>query len=60
MWQKIDLNGFRPFWYLIGIMLLTVFGFFLRGLLFSGVGGGSASSIVSKVGVKRAKEKKKS
>jgi hypothetical protein len=39
MWQNIEINGFRPFWYLIGISLLTVFGFFLRGLLFSGAGG---------------------
>jgi hypothetical protein len=51
-WQRIDINGFRPFWYLIGVLLLTVFGFFLRGLLFSGAAGGSVSSIAGKVGIK--------
>jgi len=35
-----------------------VFGFFLRGLLFSGAGGSSASKIVSKVSIKRDKKKK--
>ena len=57
-WQGISIGGFRPFWYLIGIGLLTVFGFFLRGLLFSGAGGSSASKIVSKVSIKRDKKKK--
>ena len=38
-WQSIEIGGFYPFWYLIGIGLLTIFGFFLRGLLFSGAGG---------------------
>ena len=57
-WQGINIGGFRPFWYLIGIGLLTVFGFFLRGLLFSGAGGGSASKIVSKVSVSKSKKGK--
>jgi hypothetical protein len=39
-------------------MLLTVFGFFIRGLLFSGVGGSATSSVGGKVSVK-VKEKKK-
>jgi len=51
MWQGISIGGFRPFWYLIGCALLTVFGFFLRGLLFGGAAGGSASKVVSKVQV---------
>jgi len=42
-WQGISISGFRPFWYLVGIALLTVFGFFIRGLLFSGAGGGAVS-----------------
>jgi len=57
-WQGMSIGGFRPFWYLIGIMLLTVFGFFIRGLLFSGVGGSAASSVAGKVSVK-VKEKTK-
>ena len=42
-WQSISLGGFRPFWYLVGISLLTIFGFFFRGLLFGGAGGGWAA-----------------
>ena len=38
-------------------MLLTVFGFFIRGLLFSGVGGSAVSSIGGKVSVKTNKTK---
>ena len=44
-WQAIDIRGFRPFWYFIGLGLLTVFGFFLRGLLFSGAGGESLGKL---------------
>ena len=62
MWQGIDINGFRPFWYLIGISLLTIFGFFLRGLLFSGAGGESVSGLSKKANqgskVKIVKSKK--
>ncbi|WNE40887.1 MAG: hypothetical protein mread185_000344 [Mycoplasmataceae bacterium] len=58
-WQSISLDGFRPFWYLIGILLLTVFGMFLRGLLFSGVVGGSVSSTVSRLNVKTNKDTNK-
>lgn len=47
-WQSIEIGGFYPFWYLVGIGLLTIFGFFLRGLLFSGAGGGDASGIAKK------------
>ena len=54
-WQGLSIGGFRPFWYLIGIMLLTIFGFFIRGLLFSGVGGSAASSVAGKVVVKTKK-----
>jgi hypothetical protein len=54
-WQSISLGGFRPFWYLFGISLLTIFGFFFRGLLFGGAGGGAGSSIAS-----RADKKSKS
>ena len=57
-WQGINMGGFRPFWYLIGIGVLTVFGFFLRGLLFSGAGGGSTSKIVSKVSIGKGKKGK--
>ena len=57
-WQGLSIGGFRPFWYLIGIMLLTIFGFFIRSLLFSGVGGSATSSITGKVSVK-VKTKKK-
>ena len=56
-WQGISLGGFRPFWYLIGIMLLTLFGAFIRGLLFSGMGGSAASSIGGKVSVRTSKNK---
>ncbi|WNE40331.1 MAG: Spermidine export protein MdtJ [Mycoplasmataceae bacterium] len=58
-WQSISLEGFRPFWYLIGIMLLTVFGMFLKGLLFSGVVGGSVSGIASILNIKVNKQKQK-
>jgi len=54
-WQSISIGGFRPFWYLVGIGLLTIFGFFIRGLLFSGVGGSSVSSIGGKVSVRTSK-----
>jgi hypothetical protein len=47
MWQGIELGGFRPFWYLVGLGLLTIFGFFLRGLLFSGAGGESISKLAT-------------
>ncbi|WNE40438.1 MAG: hypothetical protein GBAus27B_000505 [Mycoplasmataceae bacterium] len=57
-WQSINIDGFRPFWYLIGIMLLTVFGLFLRGLLFSGVVGGSVSGAAGKLNIKTAKSDK--
>jgi len=56
-WQGISIGGFRPFWYLVGIMLLTIFGFFIRGLLFSGVGGSGVSSVAGKVSVKTNKSK---
>lgn len=56
-WQGMSIGGFRPFWYLVGIALLTVFGAFIRGLLFSGVGGSSASKIVSKVSISKSKKK---
>jgi len=56
-WQGVSIGGFRPFWYLIGCFLLTVFGFFIRGLLFSGAGGSSASSIARRVNVKVNKNK---
>ncbi|MCE8167639.1 MAG: hypothetical protein I3273_02675 [Candidatus Moeniiplasma glomeromycotorum] len=56
-WQNINLNGFRPFWFLIGCFLLLVFGFFLRGLLLSGSAGSSVSGITSKVSVKVKKKK---
>jgi len=36
-------------------MLLTIFGFFIRGLLFSGVGGSAASSVGGKLSVKTNK-----
>ena len=58
-WQGISIEGFRPFWYLIGIMLLTIFGAFIRGLLFSGVGGSATSSIAGKVSISKSKDKKK-
>lgn len=58
-WQGLSIGGFRPFWYLIGILLLTIFGAFIRGLLFSGVGGSSASSVASKVSVKTNKSESK-
>lgn len=58
-WQSISIGGFRPFWYLVGIALLTVFGAFIRGLLFSGVGGSSVSSIGGKVNLKSSKDKSK-
>ncbi|KLL04694.1 MAG: hypothetical protein MRERV_14c038 [Mycoplasmataceae bacterium RV_VA103A] len=48
-WQSVSIGGFRPFWYLIGIALLTLFGAFIRGLLFSGIGGSSASKIAGKM-----------
>lgn len=48
MWKNIEIGGFYPFWYLVGIGLLTIFGFFLRGLLFSGAGGGEVSGIAKK------------
>ena len=54
-WQGLSIGGFRPFWYLVGIMLLTIFGFFIRGLLFSGVGGSAASSVGGKLSVKTNK-----
>lgn len=57
-WQSIEINGFYPFWYLIGIMLLTVFGFFIRGLLFSGVGGSAGSSLAGKVSIKKPEKSK--
>jgi hypothetical protein len=57
-WQGISIGGFRPFWYLVGIMLLTVFGAFIRGLLFSGVGGSAASGIAGKVSVKAGSKPK--
>ena len=44
-WQAIEIGGFRPFWYFIGLGLLTIFGFFLRGLLFSGAGGEGISKL---------------
>ena len=58
-WQGISIGGFRPFWYLVGIALLTVFGAFIRGLLFSGVGGSSASGIAGKVSVRVSRSKSK-
>ena len=58
-WQGISIGGFRPFWYLVGIMLLALFGAFIRGLLFSGVGGSAASSVAGKVSVKTSKKSKK-
>jgi len=39
-------------------MLLTVFGAFIRGLLFSGVGGSAASGIAGKVSVKAGSKPK--
>ena len=57
-WQGISLGGFRPFWYLIGIALLTIFGAFIRGLLFSGVGGAAASGLAGKVSVKKESKSK--
>ena len=38
-------------------MLLTLFGAFIRGLLFSGMGGSAASSIGGKVSVRTSKNK---
>lgn len=51
MWQSIEIGGFYPFWYLIGIALLAVFGSFLRGMFFSSAG----SSGVSNLAVSRTK-----
>ena len=51
-WQQIEIGGFRPFWYLVGLGLLTIFGSFLRGLLASEVVGG----IISKLGSKNQKK----
>ena len=59
-WQSISIGGFRPFWYLIGIGLLTIFGFLIRGLLFSGAGGSSVSRVAvasNKVKIKTSKKK---
>jgi len=58
-WQSISFGGFRPFWYLVGCALLTVFGFFLRGLLFGGAGGSAGSKIAASAGprVKVSKSK---
>jgi len=57
-WQGVNIGGFRPFWYLVGISLLTVFGFLIKGLLFSGAGGSSASKLaVSRTKIKPSKKK---
>jgi hypothetical protein len=39
-------------------MLLSVFGFFIRGLLFSGVGGSAGSSLAGKVSIKKPEKSK--
>jgi len=44
-WQGIEIGGFYPFWYLVGIMLLTVLGFFVRGVFFGSVGSSEMSSL---------------
>ena len=55
-WQGVSIGGFRPFWYLVGIGLLTIFGFFIRGLLFSGDGGSRVSkTVVSRTRIKVSK-----